>query len=188
MRILDQTFKNVVFEKQMLSRDGYDNCEFIDCKFSDADMADVSFMECTFQICDFSMGKMDNAGIKDVSFEECNFLGVDLSTSSPFLWKACFDDCQMDLTIFSGMNLKGTNFSNCSMKEADFTEANLTLVTLDNCNLERAIFSGTNLEKTDFRKALNYSFDPSINLLKKTQFSTSGVMGLLSNHDIIVSP
>ncbi len=188
MTILDKTFNNIEFEAQMLSGDRYDNCEFLDCKFSKADLADISFMECTFKICDFSMAKMDNAGIKDVSFVECNFLGVDLSVSSPFLWKAGFDNCKMDLIIASNMNLKGTRFTNCSLKEADFTGANLTSASFDDSNLERAIFHRTNLEKTDFRMASNYTFDPSSNTLKKTQFSASGIMGLLSSYDIIVNP
>lgn len=186
--ILDQVFNNIDFEGQMLSRDGYDNCEFINCKFSNADFADVAFIECTFRVCDFGLSKMDNASIKDVSFSECNFLGVDLSVCSPFLWKASFDTCHMDLIVASGMKLKGTSFSSCSLKEADFSEADLTSVSFDDCNLERAIFNQTNLQKADFRRALNYSLDPSKNLLKKTQFSSSGILGLLSAYDIIVSP
>lgn len=188
MTTLDQTFHNVDFKRQMLSRDGYDNCTFINCNFSSADFADVSFMECTFELCDFGMAKVDNAGLKDVIFNECNMIGLDLSVSSSFLWKATFNQCQMDLTIFHGMNLKDTTFDSCSLKEADFTEANLTAACFDECDLNKAIFEGTNLEKTDFRKALNYSFDPSSNRLKKTQFSASGIMGLLSSYDIIVSP
>ena len=188
MRTLDQTFNTIDFEGQMLSRDGYDNCEFINCTFTNVDFADVSFMECTFKICDFSSSRLDNAGIKDVNFVECNFLGVDLSVCSPFLWKARFDDCQMDLIIASGMKLKGMEFTNCSLKEADFTEADLTSASFDGCNLERAIFQQSNLEKTDFRTAINYSFEPGNNILKKTQFSTSGIMGLLSSYDIVVSP
>jgi fluoroquinolone resistance protein len=186
MKILDQTFQNIDFDRQMLSREGYDNCEFIDCTFSSADFADVSFMDCNFKVCNFSLTKMDNARIKDVTFFGCNFIGVDLSVCSPFLWKASFDECQMDLIIAKEMNLKGINFTNCSLKEADFTEANLTSATFDNCNLERAIFHRTNLEKTDFTSAINYSFDPAGNILKKTLFSSSGVRGLLAPFDIII--
>jgi len=188
MRIQDQTFTKITFEGQMLSRDGYDNCEFLDCTFSKADFSDIEFIECTFKLCDFSLGKLDNAGIKDVSFSECNFLGVDLSVCSPFLWKASFNDCQMDLIIATGMNLKGTQFNSCSLKEADFTNADLSLASLNDCNLERAIFNNTNLEKTDFRTAHSYSFEPGKNILKKTKFSSNGIMGLLSSYDIIVSP
>jgi uncharacterized protein YjbI with pentapeptide repeats len=186
MKILDQTFQNIDFDSQMLSRDGYDYCEFIDCTFSSADFADVSFMECNFKVCNFSLAKMDNAGIKDVTFFGCNFIGVDLSVCSPFLWKASFEECQMDLIIAREMNFKGTQFINCSLKEADFTEANLTSVSFENCNLERAIFLRTNLEKTDFSEAFGYSFNPAANTLKKTLFSTSGVRGLLSSFDIII--
>ena len=188
MRIQDEIFKNIEFDGQQLSRDGYDNCEFIECRFSKADLAEISFMECTFRICDFSLGKLDYVAFKDVAFEECNFLGVDLSVCSPFLWKASFENCQMDLIIASKMKLKGTSFNKCSLKEADFTESDLTSASFDGCNLERAIFQGTNLEKTDFRQAVNYSFEPGRNLLKKTRFSASGIMGLLSAYDIIVSP
>ena len=187
MRILDQTFTNITFEGQMLSREGYDNCDFIDCNFSKADFTDVSFIDCTFKICDFSLAKMDNARIKEVEFVECNLIGVDLSVCSPFLWKANFHDCQMDLIIASGMKLKGTTFSSCSLKEADFSSADLTSASFDNSNLERAIFNNTNLEKADFTSALNYAFEPGNNILKKTRFSSEGIMGLLSNYDIIVN-
>ena len=186
MRVSEETFTNIKFEEQMLSRDGYADCEFIDCKFSDADLADVSFMDCIFKVCDFAMGRLDNVGFKDVEFIDCNFLGLDLSVCSPFLWKASFKNCQMDLIIAADMNLKGTKFENCSLKEADFSRANLTEASFEGCDLTRAIFEGTNLEKTDFGEAINYSFDPGKNILKKTIFSSSGVKGLLSGFDIII--
>lgn len=186
MKILDKTFENIDFDRQMLSREGYDNCVFKECNFSKADFGEVSFTECTFDICDFSLAKMDNAGIKDVTFTGCNFIGVDLSVCSPFLFKATFIECQMDLIIANGMKLKGSEFSSCSLKEADFTGANLSAISFEHCNLERAIFSNTNLEKTDFREAINYTLDPSANILKKTIFSPSGIKGLLSSFDIII--
>lgn len=186
MKILDQTFENIVFQSQMLSREGYDNCVFINCTFSNADFGDVSFMDCCFNVCNFSLAKMDNVQIKDVLFKSCNLIGVDLSVCSSFLFKAAFDDCQMDLIIATGIHLKGTHFTHCSLKEADFTEANLTSASFEGCNLDRAIFAKTNLEKTDFTKAVNYTFNPSNNILKKTKFSSSGIRGLLAPFDIIV--
>jgi hypothetical protein len=50
----------------------------------------------------------------------------------------------------------------------------------------KAAFVGTNLEKTDFRTARNYSFDPEQNKLKKARFSHPAVVGLLTKYDIIV--
>ena len=84
------------------------------------------------------------------------------------------------------MKLKGTMFNNCSMKEVDFSECDLTESSFDSSNLDRAIFQNCNLTKADFREAKYYSFDPSLNTLKKTKFSKDGVMGLLSRFDIIV--
>jgi hypothetical protein len=40
------------------------------------------------------------------------------------------------------------------------------------------------LEKTDFRTAYNYSFDPENNRIKKAKFSLAQVVGLLDKYDI----
>lgn len=184
MLTLDQEFKDIIYAAQDLSRDGYDNCIFIRCDFTKADLADISFTDCTFNQCDFSMANMDNIGLKDVQFIECKFVGTDLSKCSPFLLKMSFDNCQMDLSIFSEMKLKSTIFRDCQLKEADFTGSDLTEASFQDSDLSRAIFKNTNLTKTNFSLAQNYTLDPSKNILKKTIFSKNGVMGLLSNFDI----
>ena len=72
------------------------------------------------------------------------------------------------------------------MHEVDFSETDLSESVFAQCDLSRSIFSNTNLEKVDFRTSFNYSFDPSINRIKKAKFSSEGVIGLLSKYDIVI--
>jgi fluoroquinolone resistance protein len=84
------------------------------------------------------------------------------------------------------MRLANTVFKDCSMKEVDFVEADLTGASFRNCDLGRAVFSRTNLQKADFRTAFNFSIDPEKNKLKKARFSLQNVTGLLGKYGIVV--
>ena len=75
-------------------------------------------------------------------------------------------------------------FGNCSLKQVDFEETELTLAAFNNCDLLHARFIKTILEKADLRTAINYSFDPEINKIKKAKFSYPGVQGLLDKYNI----
>jgi uncharacterized protein YjbI with pentapeptide repeats len=82
------------------------------------------------------------------------------------------------------MNLKKMKWTNSSLHELDFNEADLSSAIFEGCDLQRSIFTGTNLEKADLRTSFNYSIDPERNRLKKAKFSLPGVIGLLDKHDI----
>lgn len=80
--------------------------------------------------------------------------------------------------------MKKTSFIDCSMKETDLAEADLSGSLFKNCDLLHANFMHTMLEKADFRSAINYAIDPEQNKIKKAKFSYVGVVGLLSKYDI----
>ena len=82
--------------------------------------------------------------------------------------------------------MKKTNFINCSIKEVDFSEVDLTLSVFQNCDLSNSTFNQTILDKVDLRTAVNYVIEPNSNRIKKTKFSLTGLPGLLANYDIIV--
>ena len=82
--------------------------------------------------------------------------------------------------------MKNTAFQDCSLKEVDFTEVDLTGSVFQNTELERATFQRSNLEKVDFRTALNYAIDPELNKIKKAKFALSGIAGLLTRHQIVI--
>ena len=80
--------------------------------------------------------------------------------------------------------MKKTIFTNCSLKDVDFEETDLSMSVFNNCDLLNARFIKTTLEKTDFRAATNYAFDPEINNIKKAKFSYMGISGLLAKYNI----
>lgn len=80
--------------------------------------------------------------------------------------------------------MKATRFINCNLKEADFTETDLTGSLLIDCDLLGAIFEKTILEKADLRTSFNFSIDPELNRIKKAKFSLTTVRGLLDKYNI----
>jgi len=77
-------------------------------------------------------------------------------------------------------------FKDCDIKDAGFSESDLSFSTFQNCDLQSTVFERNNLEGCDFRSAQNYTFNPTDNRMKKAQFSYSGVIGLVSHLNIII--
>jgi uncharacterized protein YjbI with pentapeptide repeats len=180
----DQTFENIDYSEKKLPKTEFDNCVFINCDFSKSDLSCIDFMDCRFDGCRLSLAVLDNTRIKNINFRHCKLMGVDFSKCDNFLFAASFENCQMDYCSFFRKKMKNTSFVGCSLKEVDFTETDLTMAVFDNCDLIGAVFMGTMLEKTDFRTATNYAFDPELNRIKKAKFSEAGVSGLLTKYNI----
>jgi uncharacterized protein YjbI with pentapeptide repeats len=82
--------------------------------------------------------------------------------------------------------MKKMRFTGCSLVAADFMETDLTEAIFDNCDLRRTVFIKTIANKTDFSTSYNYTIDPEQNKLKKAQFSTDGLKGLLEKYDLVI--
>ena len=72
------------------------------------------------------------------------------------------------------------------MKEADFTEANLSNSFFDHSNLTDAVFDRTILDNANLKNAINFSIDPTKNQLKKTKFAKDNLAGLLDRLNIMI--
>lgn len=82
--------------------------------------------------------------------------------------------------------MKKTLFKECSIKEANFAETDLSGAVFSKCDLSRTTFQQSDLSGVNFLTAINYSIDPEINNIKKARFSADGVLGLLDKYDIII--
>jgi fluoroquinolone resistance protein len=91
-------------------------------------------MDCRFEKCNLSLVKMVNTGMKNIRSADTRIAGVDFSTCNNFLF--------------------ALGFEGCSIKETDFSEADLTEALFERCDLSGNIFRQTKLEKADFRTAL----------------------------------
>lgn len=102
------------------------------------------------------------------------------------IFEFSFTDCNLELSLFYGLNLKKTAFINCSLISADFMEADLSQAMFDNCNLYRANFTKAKAEKTDFYTSYNFDIDPDSTKLKNAIFAKEALDGLLRKHQLII--
>jgi fluoroquinolone resistance protein len=186
--IEEKTFEKISFLKEVLKKGDYEYCKFINCDFSDADISNIKFLECEFIGCNMSLAKINGTVFRDVKFKDCKMLGLRFDTCNEFGLAASFDTCNLNHSSFYRSKIKKTVFKNSQLQEVDFTDSDLSHSVFDQCDLMNTRFENTNLEKADFRTAINYSFNPEMNKIKKAKFSLSGVQGLLERYDITIEP
>jgi len=79
-----------------------------------------------------------------------------------------------------------TQFINSSLKGVDFGEANLKQAQFTDCDLHETIFYHSNLQGADFTSARSYIIDINENMVKKARFSKDGLAGLLLQFGIVI--
>ena len=182
--IEDKTFTKITAEAFTSRKSTFENCKFINCDLSYADLSGMVFIDCYFEGCNLSLIKLSDTGLQNIQFKDCKLTGADFSKSRDFLFEVNFNNCILDNAIFYKKKNKGAKFTDCSMVETDFTEADLTDTQFINCNLNRAFFNRTILKNADLRTSYNFIIDPDINNVKKARFSVHGLAGLLAKYDI----
>jgi uncharacterized protein YjbI with pentapeptide repeats len=111
---------------------------------------------------------------------------VNFAMTDKFIFEVHFKKSILDFSKFYALKMKGTTFTDSSLVAVDFMATDLTDVLFNNCDLYRAEFDKATATKADFRTSTNYSIDPSRTKIKKAQFATAGLKGLLTKYDIIV--
>ncbi|TSJ47775.1 pentapeptide repeat-containing protein [Fluviicola chungangensis] len=181
-----KTFHKVNYANKQLVNNEFSNCYFVDCDFSKSNFSQIDFVDCEFESCNFSLTILKYAGLKDVHFKDCKIVGVDFSACNDFLFAVQFTDCSLDYATFHSRKMKNTRFTNSIIKEVDFSEADLTQAVFQNCDLTRSIFDRSILDKADFSSAINFDINPERNRIKKTIFSSNGLIGLLTKYDLVI--
>jgi fluoroquinolone resistance protein len=186
--IADQNFERIDYKTSFLPKGEYDNCHFVNCDFSGSDLSDTRFLDCIFTGCNLSVSKIHKTSFRDVRFRECKMMGLRFDTCDKFAISIEFDTCTLDHSSFYQLGLKKTIFRNSTLREVDFTGADLSSSVIDNCDLKLALFENTILEKADLRRSYNYSIDPTTNKIRRAKFSLASVPGLLDKFDIDIHP
>lgn len=184
----EQVYEGVDYREKGLAKGQYEACTFINCDFSNSDLSNISFAECHFKSCNLSNVNLEQATLNDAKFSDCKMLGMLFERCSEFLFTVEFDNCVLNFSSFYKRVVKKTSFRKCSLQEVDFIEADLTSSVFDGCDLMGAKFENTTLEKVDFSTAYNYAIDPALNRMKKARFSLTGLPGLLSAWDLVITP
>jgi fluoroquinolone resistance protein len=174
--------------KDLMNRPG--KYEFIECHFEGLDLRELNFrnfkfVDCHFSHCNFNNMNLSSSAMRSSTFKECRLVGINWCSLETFMHPK-FYDCQLDYGVFQGLKLPKAEFSKCSLKEVDLSEAVLTEGLFDNSDLEGASFNKADLSKADFTAAKNYSIDPRFTNIKKAQFSMPEAMSLLRALDIVI--
>jgi uncharacterized protein YjbI with pentapeptide repeats len=119
-------------------------------------------------------------------FEKCKLLGIRFTVIDAFLINWVFKECVIMICDFGDMDIRGSKFLNCEMKEADFINTNLICADFAGSSLQLCKFYHANLEKVNFVGALNYYINPIDNKLKQAKFSYPEVLSLLDTFGIEV--
>jgi len=181
---IQKTFEKVVYIDKRINNREFEDCVFKNCDFSNSNFGSNTFLDCEFIDCNSSMTTLAGTSLKNVSFRNCKLLGIAFNECDDFLFQVHFEDCTLDYAVFSNKKMLKTKFINSSVREVTFIGTNLTSSVFDNCNLDGAIFNETQLAGVNFKTAYNYKIDPEFNPMRKAQFSTEGIVGLLDKYDI----
>ena len=172
--------------KNPLTTGTYDNCTFRNCDFSAMDFTGFHFIDCSFEACNLSGAKLNGTSMRETVYRDCKLMGLHFDRCHEFLFDPLFEKCNLDLSSFYQRKMVGKSFTGCSLREVDFTEADLTGAVFDGADLSGAVFDRSILEKADFRRAQGYSIDPERNKVKKAKFSVDGLAGLLGKYDLSI--
>lgn len=178
----DQSFERI----NSLDKGTYEQCEFVGCDLANSNLSGYVFTDCRFDDCNLSMASLQNTALREVAFSGSKLLGLRFDECNSFGFAVTFDTCILNHSSFYKTKLTNTRFTQCQMYEVEFTEADLHSAIFDACDLHVSTFERTNLEKADFRTAINFSIDPTINRMNNARFSRDNITGLLYAFPMVI--
>lgn len=144
----------------------------------------IRFIDCVFNSCDLSNCDIEHASFQNVIFRDCKMIGLRFNTCDSILFSAEFQNCNLNHSIMSQMNLKQTLFRDCSLQRVDFTGTDLTEASLLNCDLEGTFFENTILNKAILSGSTHLVLDPEFNQVKNMKIEAAQLPGLLLKYQL----
>jgi len=165
---------------------GLRDFEFEGCVFKGANLERAVLVGASFTGCRFEDCNLSGTDLTDASLGECRFTGTKLSGTNwalshvnQFAGPMEFLRCGMDFCWFVGVNLARSQFIDCSIREADFSEVRLTKARMNGCDLRGTRFHRTDLDGASLVGSFNYAFDPRENRTTGLRLSPSDSWPLL---------
>ena len=124
-----QTYEKVIFTDQRVNNREFDGCVFKNCDFSNSDFSSNTFLDCEFYDCNLSNLNLRGTSLKQVHFENCKLLGIQFHECDDFLFAVDFNSCNVDYASFINKKMVKAKLINSSLREVNFTSADLTKAT-----------------------------------------------------------
>ena len=136
------------------------------------------FEDCRFIHCDLSNIQFDEVVLQNCHFEDCRLLGIDWRRAKTLNLEVSFTQCQLSLSNFSGMQLKGLNLKSSDCSDVDFTQTNLEDANFENSALKGVLFGKTRLNSADLSQAHDVLVDPESNTVKGLKLSVTAALSM----------
>ncbi|MEE8398304.1 MAG: pentapeptide repeat-containing protein [Desulfobacterales bacterium] len=185
----ERDFKDLDLSHRSMTSNRFYECDFHNCNLSEANLKDCRFVECRFSVCNLSLVKFrEDCSFVDTVFESSKMVGIDWTAVS---WPAVklaspiqFRECDISMSLFTGLSLKEIAITKCRARDVDFEEADLTQADFAGTDLLKSRFIHTNLTEANFTHADSYSIDITVNRTKNARFSLPEAISLLYLLDI----
>ncbi|MBN2500132.1 MAG: pentapeptide repeat-containing protein [Anaerolineales bacterium] len=148
----DEIYNDCVFDKLDLRHVDLSFSEFSGCTFRDCSLIGAKLNGAIFQSCDLSNANIAGCNFFSTEFTECRMLGLDFTKDVKIL-ATKFSKCNLNFSVWRGLDLSKMDFKGCSFLEADLSQTNLKDTSLMNCNLTHVDFYGAKFDQTDLRGA-----------------------------------
>jgi fluoroquinolone resistance protein len=181
----DREFDQLDLKQNRISSTDFQSCIFNRCDLSRSILTECRFDDCTFQACDLSLVKFKGSQFRNSNFSGSKLVGIDWTELSK-TFSVNFQDCAMNFSNFSGMNLKKIKIVNCIAHEVSFAESNLTECDCTMTDFAGSIFSKTNLTKANFSNARNYAIDVRNNTVTKLKLSLPEALALFETLGVMI--
>ena len=188
-----QEFKGLILRNGQIAGKEFISCNFTKCSFRETTLKACKFNDCTFKGCDLSLVALQECYFKNARFAESQLIGVNWMDTNLANRKAVFGkpvdfiQCELNHSIFMGLNLKRIRLARCLAVDVSFEEADLTGANCTLTDFKDSRFLHTDLTQADFTGATNYAIAANMNTLKKTRFSLPEAMSLLYSLDIVLT-
>jgi len=190
-RYAERTFDAADLAGSEIAAAEFRECRFVRCCFSESVFRSCVFDECVFVECDLSLVKLPHSVFSSTRFECSKIIGVNWTEArwpmSRLVVPVRFEKCVISHSTFLGLKLNGVRVTECTAKDVDFRETDLSKADFSGTDLTGAQFGGTNLTGANLESARNYTIGLAENTLKGARFSLPEAMSLLSGLDIEIS-
>jgi uncharacterized protein YjbI with pentapeptide repeats len=163
----------------------FESCQFNSINFSEIKFNNIKFIDCTFNKCNLSNVSLKKCSLRDVKFVGCKLIGINWCECSTLIHPE-FIESQLDYSVFQGLILSKIKFDRSSLRDVDFSHANLSKTSLTGTLLKNSQFLHANLTGADLRGARDYFIDIKVTNVKKTKFSMPEVLALLDALDVVI--
>jgi len=172
---MGKSFKNAIFTESILNDATFKNVDLTGANFFKATLNGVTFENCNLTRVNFSEANLYTKIIKPSP--------SDNNEDSRYIYTSFVNIDKFNNALFKKAKLYGVAFKNCNLTKADFSEAELTVISYKDGGYEYTeeytVFDKVNLKEANFTSATLYSvsFKKNVNL-RKADFTEAELSNL----------